>query len=68
MDADGDEMKVVQSYKRNKPSTAGGYSLTVSITYSSFNPSEIYEIEKKLPKGMIVVDTDKPQRMYPLDR
>ena len=58
MDADGDEMKVVQSYKRNTPSTAGGYSLTVQITYSSFNPTEIDEIEKKLLKGMIVAQKD----------
>ena len=61
-------MKVFQSYKRNKPSTAGGYSLTVSITYSSYNQSEIDEIEKKLPNGMMIIDTDKPQRTYPLNR
>ena len=61
-------MKVFQSHTRNKPSTAGGYSLTVTITYASQNPKEIDEIEKKLPKGLIVADTDKPQRMYPIDR
>ena len=58
-------MKIVQSYKRNTPSSAGGYSITVTITYSSFSSIEIDEIEKKLPKGMMVIDTDKPQRMYP---
>ena len=52
-------MKVFQSYTRNKPSTAGGYSITVTITYSSFNPSEIDDIEAKLPKGMMVIDTAK---------
>lgn len=61
-------MKVFQSYKRNTPSAAGGYSISVTITYSSYNPSEIDEIEKKLPMGMMVIDTDKPQRMYPLVR
>lgn len=61
-------MKVFQSHTRNKPSTAGGYSITVTITYSSFNSTEIDELEAKLPKGMLIIDTDKPQRMYPLDR
>ena len=58
-------MKIVQTWKRNTPSSSGGYSITVKYTYSSFNPSEIEEVEKKLPKGMIVIDTDKPERMYP---
>lgn len=55
-------MKVTQTWKRNTPSSAGGYSITVTTTYSSFNQYEIDEIEKKLPKGMIVLDTDKPDR------
>jgi len=55
-------MKVTQSWKRNMPSSAGGYSITVSITYSSNCKSEIDEIEKKLPKGMIMLDTDEPDR------
>ena len=59
MDADGDEMKIFQSYTRNKPSSASGYSITVRITYSSFNTTEIEEIEAKLPKGMMVIDTVK---------
>ena len=58
-------MKVTQTWERNTPSSAGGYSITVKTTYSSFNPFEIDNIEKKLPKGMIVMDTDKPQRTYP---
>ena len=49
-------MKMTQSCKRNKPSTAGGYSITVTITYSSFNSTEIDEIEKRLPTGTIVAD------------
>lgn len=56
-------MKVTQTWTRNTPSSAGGYSITVSTTYSSPNPFEIDEIEKKLPKGMVVIDTDEPQRM-----
>ena len=52
-------MKIIQSHTRNKPSSAGGYSITVTITYSSFDPSEIDEIEAKLPKGMMVIDTVK---------
>ena len=58
-------MKVTQTWERNTPSSAGGYSITVKTTYSSFNPFEIDDIEKKLPKGMIVIDTNKPQRTYP---
>ena len=56
-------MKVLQSYRRNAPSSAGGYSLTVTIVYTSPNPKEIDEIEKKLPKGTIILDVSKP---YPL--
>ena len=56
-------MKVTQTWERNTPSSAGGYSITVKTTYSSFNTFEIDDIEKKLPRGMIVIDTDKPQRM-----
>ena len=61
-------MKVIQKWERNTPSSAGGYSITVKTTYSSFNLDEIDDIEKKLPKGMIVIDTDKPNRMYPLEQ
>ena len=38
------------------PST-DGYSITVSYTYSSVHPEEIEEIEKKLPKGIIIAET-----------
>lgn len=55
-------MKVTQTWIRNTPSSAGGYSITVKTTYSSFNQSEIDEIEKKMPKGMMVLDTDEPDR------
>ena len=55
-------MKVIQTYTKNPPSSAGGYSITVTITYSSHVKSEIDDIEKKIPKGIIIMDTDKPKR------
>lgn len=58
-------MKITQSWERNTPTT-NGYSLTVTYVYSSRYLHEIEAVEKKLPKGIIVMDTDKPQRMYPL--
>lgn len=61
-------MKIFQTWKRNAPSSAGGYSITVSYTYFSSNPNEIDEIVKKLPKGTIIMDTDDPQRIYPLKK
>ena len=54
------KMKVYQSWTRNTPSSAGGYSITVTTTYSSNIKGEIDELEKKMPKGMLVMDTDKP--------
>ena len=60
-------MKIYQSWKRNT-STTDGYSLTVTYVYSSHYLHEIEEVEKKLPKGIIVMDTDKPKRMYPLEQ
>ena len=61
-------MKVIQTWTRNTPSSAGGYSITVNITYSSNILSEIEEVEKKLPRGMLVMDSDKTERMYPLEQ
>ena len=58
-------MKITQSWRENAPNSAGGYGVTISYTYSSNIKSEIDEIIKKLPKGMIVIDTDKTQRTYP---
>lgn len=51
-------MKVIQSWHRNEPSSAGGYSITVAITYSSQSKAEIEELEKKLPHGMLVMNTE----------
>ena len=54
-------MKITKSWKRNIPTT-DGYSLTVTYVYSSKNLHEIEEIEKKLPNGTIIMDTDEPKR------
>ncbi|MBO7677192.1 MAG: hypothetical protein J6S49_06730 [Erysipelotrichaceae bacterium] len=55
-------MKITQSWKRNMPTT-DGYSLTVTYIYSSKYLHEIEEVEKKLPKGMIIMDTDNPKNI-----
>ena len=60
-------MKLTQSWKRNTPTT-DGYSLTVTYVYSSHDLHEIEEVEKKLPRGTLVMDTDKPNRIYPLEQ
>ena len=60
-------MKIYQFWKKNTPTT-DGYSLTVTYVYSSHYLHEIEEIEKKLPKGIIVMDTDKSKVMYPLEQ
>lgn len=54
-------MKISQSWKRNTPTT-NGYSLTVTYVYSSQYLHEIEDIENKLPKGIIVMDTDNPKK------
>lgn len=53
-------MKIYESWKRNKPDSVSGESITVTITYSSFNKNEIDEFEKTLPKGILVMGT-KPK-------
>ena len=60
------KMKIIQSWKRNMPTT-DGYSLTLTYVYSSKYLHEIEEIEKKLPHGTIIMDTDEPHKMYPLE-
>lgn len=54
------ELKITQSRHWDMPTT-NGYSLTVTYVYSSKFLHEIEEIEKKLPKGTIIMDTDKPE-------
>ena len=61
-------MKITQSWKHDMPTT-DGYSLTVTYVYSSKYLHEIEAVEKKLPKGtLVVMDTDKPKRIYPLEQ
>jgi len=60
-------MKITQTWKRNMPTT-DGYGLTVTYVYSSKYLHEIEAVEKKLPNRIIIMDTDKPQRMYPLEQ
>ena len=42
--------------------TTDGYSLTVTYVYSSKYLHEIEEVEKKLPVGIVIMNTDKSQR------
>lgn len=60
-------MKITQSWKRNTPTT-DGYSLTVTYVYSSKYLHEIEDVERKLPIGIIVMDTDKPNTTHPLEQ
>ena len=52
-------MKIYQRWKRNEPDTVTGESITVTITYCSFDRAEIDELQKKMPKGMLVMDTEQ---------
>lgn len=49
-------MKVTQSWKRNMPSSLGGESITLTTVYSSFDKVEIDELEKQMPKGIMISD------------
>ena len=49
-------MKITYVWKRNSPSSQGGDSITIKITYSSFNSGEIDDLEKILPKSIIIMD------------
>ena len=60
-------MKIYQSWKRNTPTT-DGYSLTVTYVYSSRYLHEIEDVEKKLPRGTIVIDTDKGENVKNVKR
>jgi hypothetical protein len=55
-------MKVYQSWKRNKPDTMTGESITVTIVYSSFDITEIDDLQKKMPKGVLVMDTKRMEK------
>ena len=51
-------MKIFQSWKRNNPDTVGYESITVTITYSSFDKNEIDALEQTLPKGYVMADSE----------
>lgn len=55
------KMKIYQRWKRNEPDSVVGESITVTITYCSFKREEIDELQKKMPNGMLVMDTDKKE-------
>ena len=55
-------MKIFQSWKRNKPDTLTGESITVTIVYSSFDQSEIDELQERLPKGYVMMDTEEVKK------
>jgi hypothetical protein len=57
-------MKIMQSWKRNTPTT-DGYGLTVTYIYTSKYLHEIEEIERKLPKGIIIMDTQLETNLQP---
>ena len=52
-------MKIYEHWKRNTPDSVTGESITVTITYCSFKKDEIDELQKRMPKGMLVIDTEK---------
>ena len=54
-------MKITQKWKRNMPSTLSGESITVTINYSSFKKEEIDELEKHMPSGIIISETNGNQ-------
>ena len=55
-------MKIYESWKRNEPDTVSGESITVTIVYCSCDKGEIDELEKTLPKGMLVMDTNRSKK------
>ena len=52
-------MKIYESWKRNKPDTVTGESITVTIVYQSFDKDEIDKLQEKMPDGMLVFSTEK---------
>ena len=52
-------MKIAYSWKRNPPASIVGESITLTITYSSYDKGEVDDLEKTLPSGVILMDTRK---------
>ena len=55
-------MKVTQTWKRNNPSTLIGDSITLTTVYSSFDKSEIDNLEQNMWKGRMVQSEDIEDR------
>lgn len=57
-------MKIIQTWKRNNHSILFGESITLVINYSSFNKTEIDELEKKMPIPMMtIMETKEKEEM-----
>ena len=56
-------MKIYEIWKRNEKNTVYGESIKVTIIYCSHDKREIDELEKTLPEGMMVIDTDRKQEI-----
>ena len=54
-------MRITQMWKRDEPDTHSGYSITLTTVYSSQNKEEIDELEKKLPKGIMLMYRDRKE-------
>ena len=52
-------MKITQLWKRNTPSTAAGHSITLTTVYSSQDQQEIDDLEKQMPQGIRIMETEK---------
>lgn len=55
-------MRITQTWKRNTPSTICGESITVTTTYYSFNKQEIDDLERGLPTGILMMDSEKTDK------
>lgn len=62
-------MIVYQSWYRNKQTPIDGDSITAIYRYTSFNKSEIDELEQTLPKGgLLVIDMNTGKQIYPSEK
>ena len=55
-------MRIAQIWKRNMTDTITGESITVTITYSSFDSEEIDKLEKIMKdryKEMLIIENNK---------
>lgn len=54
-------MKITQSWYRCEPNTISGESIVLTIVFSSHNKAEIDELHEKMPKGVLIGDTEPPK-------